>query len=68
MMHILEEIGNKIKKRRKFLKLTQKDLAEISGVSLRSLIQAENGKGNLTLKQISKILDTLGLTIEVKVK
>jgi len=67
-MHILEETGNQIKHRRKFLKLTQKDLAEISGVSLRSLIQAENGNGNLTLKQISKILDTLGLTIEVKVK
>jgi transcriptional regulator with XRE-family HTH domain len=68
-MHIsIKEIGNVIKQRRKFLKITQKDLSEIANVSLRSLIQAEQGNRNMTVNQLSKILDVLGLKIDIKVK
>jgi transcriptional regulator with XRE-family HTH domain len=68
-MHILiKKIGTVIKERRKFLKITQRNLAEISQVSLRSLIQVEGGKSNITVNQLAKIMDTLGLTIEIKIK
>lgn len=68
-MHIfVQNIGHKIKERRRFLKITQKDLSEMAGISLRSLIQVENGSTNITIIQLSKILDTLGLTIEIKVR
>lgn len=61
-------MGDKIKKRRKYLKLTQIDLAEITGMSRRSLQMLEKGDGNPTFEQLSKILSTLGLEINIKVK
>ncbi|MCF8241482.1 MAG: helix-turn-helix domain-containing protein [Melioribacteraceae bacterium] len=62
------EIGNEIKQRRKFLKITQQELSEIVGVGLRSLIDIESGKGNPTIDQLQKVLSVLGLTFEIKVK
>lgn len=61
------EIGNEIKQRRKFLKITQQELSEIVGIGLRSLIDIESGKGNPTIDQLQKVLSTLGLTFEIKV-
>lgn len=61
------EIGKIIRDRRKFLKITQKDLAEIAGLSLRNFVDIENGKANPTLDALQKILDALGLQITVKV-
>ena len=63
-----KEIGQLIKKRRKFLKLTQIDLTEIIGMSRRSLQMLEKGEGNPTFEQLSKILSTLGLEINISVK
>ncbi len=63
-----KDIGQLIKKRRKFLKLTQIDLAEIIGMSRRSLQMLEKGEGNPTFEQLSKILSTLGLEIQISVK
>ena len=57
----LKEIGQKIRTRRKVLRLRQKDLAELAGVTLRGLTDLENGKANPTLKQLGKIADVLGL-------
>ena len=62
-MKELEQIGEDIRKRRKSLGIIQTDLAEISGVSLRSLKEIETGKGNPTLSNLLKILNTLGLKI-----
>ncbi len=62
------EIGKIINERRKFLKITQKELAEISGLGLRSLIDIESGKSNPTIDQLQKVFSALGLTILVKVK
>ena len=61
------EIGKIIRDRRKFLKITQKDLAEIVGLSLRNFVDIENGKANPTLDALQKITDALGLQITVKV-
>ena len=62
------EIGQNIRERRKFLRITQKELSEIVGIGLRSLIDIESGKGNPTIEQLQKIVSALGLTIEIKVK
>lgn len=64
----LLEIGQLIRKRRKFLGTMQKDLSEITGISLRSLIDIETGKGNPTIKQLNKILEALGLTLKLSVE
>lgn len=66
-MH-LSRLINKIKKRRENLKVTQENLAKLSGVGLRTLKQFESGNGNPTLKTIEKIADVLGLEICLKVK
>ncbi len=47
------------------LGIIQPELADIAGVSLRSLIDIENGTGNPTLVQIMKLLDALGLKIKI---
>lgn len=62
-----KEIGKIIRDRRKFLKITQKDLAEIVGLSLRNFVDIENGKANPTLDALGKITDALGLEITIKV-
>jgi transcriptional regulator with XRE-family HTH domain len=57
-----------IQSRRKLLQLTQIDLAEISEISLRSLKSIELGDGNPGLYQIGKLLDAIGLQIEIGAK
>ena len=67
-MHInmtKNEIGQIIKERRVYLNITQKDLAEIVGISLRSLVDIEKGNGNPTIDQLNKILNALGLAIKI---
>ena len=59
----IHEIGEVIKSRRKFLRLTQDELAEISGISLRSLKAIELGKGNPSIAQLNKLLDAIGLKV-----
>jgi transcriptional regulator with XRE-family HTH domain len=69
MVHF-EKLVHQVKQRREMLQVTQETLAELSGVGLRTLKQFESGKGNPTLKIISKLADTLGLelTFELKAK
>ncbi|MGJ3235573.1 helix-turn-helix domain-containing protein [Marivirga sp.] len=67
MLHFSELIET-IKARREMLQVNQEMLAELSGVSLRALKQFESGKGNPTLKTISKLADALGLELTLKVK
>lgn len=63
-----ENLGKIIKQRRKFLGITQKELSEIVGIGLRSLISIESGKGNPTIETLFSILEALGLTYEIKVE
>lgn len=62
------EIADYIVRRRKTLKISQRELAELSGVSLHSLSNLESGKGNPTLESLLKVADTLGVTITAGVK
>jgi transcriptional regulator with XRE-family HTH domain len=60
-----QEIGQKFRMRRRFLRLRQRDLAELAGVTLRGLTDLERGLANPTLKQLAKIADVLGLQINL---
>ena len=64
----VKEIGEEIKKRRKFLRITQIDLAEITGIGVRSLQYIERGQMNPSVEQLEKILEALGLEIIVRTK
>lgn len=58
-----QRIGLEVRARRKFLRLRQRDLAELAGVTLRGLTYLEKGTGNPTLGQLAKISDVLGMVI-----
>ena len=57
------EMADYIVRRRKTLMISQRELAELSGISLHSLSNLESGKGNPTLESLLKVADTLGVTI-----
>lgn len=62
------EFHTLIKARRSLLGLTQQDLADYSGLSLRLIKQIEAGNGNPSMSTLSKIADALGLEIVLRVK
>ena len=64
----IKEIGIEIKRRRKYLSITQEDLAEITGISRRSLQYIEKGEMNPSIEQLEKILEALGLEIIIRTK
>lgn len=66
-MHF-DYIKDKVKARREVLNVTQEQLAEISGVGLRTLKQFESGKGNPTLQTLQKLANALGLEVKLEVK
>ena len=65
---IMQNISTIIKERRKTLSITQQELAELAGVGINTLTKIERGEANPSLEILHKVLDTLGLEIEVKVK
>ena len=52
-----------IKERRVLLGLTQQDLADISGVGLRTIKLVESLKGNPSIDVLSRLGDVLGLEL-----
>lgn len=62
------EIGCFIAKRRKSLNVDQRDLARVCGISEHSLCNLERGSGNPTFDLIEKILEALGLEIQLQPK
>jgi len=61
------KIGKIIKKRRLELNLELKDLQDYSGVNYASISDIENGKANPTIKTLEKLLDALGMQINIEV-
>lgn len=57
-----------IKQRRKLLKITQQELSEYSGVSLKMVKNIENRKANPSVKTLSAIGEILGLSLELTIK
>lgn len=57
-----------IRERRSLLGLTQQDLADYTGLSLRIIKSIEAGKGNPSMSTLTKIAEVLGLEIMLKVK
>ena len=62
------KIGKTIRIRRKELNLELKDLQDYSGVNYVSISEIENGKANPTVKTLEKLLDVLGMELDIKVK
>lgn len=61
-------LGERIKERRILLKITQSELADIAGVSVRTVISLENNTGNPSLEVLSQVADVLGLEVVLQLK
>ena len=57
-----------IKERKDILRINQEYLAELSEVGIATLKRFESGKGNITLTNLQKIADILGLEITLELK
>jgi y4mF family transcriptional regulator len=60
-----QSIGNLVKKTRKDMRITQKDLALTSGTGLRFIIELEQGKPTCQLGKVLTVLKTLGITVQL---
>ncbi len=59
------EIGSIVRNRRQTLRTTQQALADMSGVSVRMIKAIEGGYANPSVGTIGKILDVLGMQLQI---
>lgn len=64
----LSSIGQLIQERRSSLQIKQEDLAELAGITTKTIYMLESGKGNPSYKTLAQILNVLGLEITVQLK
>jgi len=67
-MPLKEEIGQKIRERRRELGMEQTDLQDYAEVGSTTVSRLERGKANVTLDTLERILEVLGLEVVVKVR
>ena len=58
-----KEIGEKIKKRRRELKLSQEELAEILDVTYQQIQRYENGTNKLNVENIQMVAEALSMPL-----
>jgi transcriptional regulator with XRE-family HTH domain len=61
----MEEIGKQIAERCKKKGLSQQDLAEMSGISPRTINSVELGKANPSINVLSKMVKPLGFVVSL---
>ncbi|MEO0551959.1 MAG: helix-turn-helix domain-containing protein [Bacteroidota bacterium] len=66
-MH-LEQLTITLRERREVLGVTQEQLADLSGVGLRTLKALESKKSNPTLGTLTKLADVLGMELKLVIK
>ncbi|GAA3699238.1 hypothetical protein GCM10023081_40140 [Arthrobacter ginkgonis] len=59
----VEELGGRIRAARKEAGLTQKDLADLAGISERTVRAIETGTGNPALAAVAAAANVLGLRL-----
>lgn len=68
MRDIMINLGGKIRQRRELLGLVQPQLGALSGVNTRTIQLVEQGKGNPSLETLLRLIDPLGLNLELVLK
>ena len=62
------DLSETMKQRRTELGITQRDLAELSGVSICTIKDIERGIGNPSLSNVKRILEVLGMVIRYEIR
>ena len=58
-------IADFVRQQRKYYNLTQRDLADRSGVGIRFVRELEGGKVTLRMDKVNTVLDLFGVTLGV---
>ena len=58
-----KEIGERIKKRRRELKMSQEELAETLGVTYQQVQRYENGMNKLNVENVQTVADALNMPV-----
>lgn len=64
----VEELAVSVRGARRELGLTQQELAELSGVSVRAISALEAGESAITFNRLLAILSVVGLSLSLEVK
>jgi y4mF family transcriptional regulator len=64
--HVAKSIGNIVRAERERQELTQEELALAAGVSYRTVLQIEQGKPTSRLDVVVRVLEALGLALDVR--
>lgn len=64
----LQDIASFIVSRRERLKITQQDISDLSGISLRTVKSIEKGNTSYSISNLQKMADALGAEIELVIK
>ncbi|MBQ7448764.1 MAG: helix-turn-helix transcriptional regulator [Paludibacteraceae bacterium] len=64
----MDSLGQIIKRRRMELGITQQTLALLAGIGINTLVAIERGKLSVSLSTLMKVLDCLGLEMNLKIK
>ncbi len=64
----LQDVGGRIRKKRKASRLRIDDAAALCGVSVDLLSRLENGKSGVATDRVLKVLDGIGLVMIVRDK
>ncbi len=62
----MREVGQRARVRRRSLGIDQQTLAELAGVSRKSVSEIERGKATIQMDVLIRVLVVLGLTLEVR--
>ena len=65
MVQTPQDIGTAIRKTRKSMSITQKNLALTSGTGLRFIIDLEKGKPTCQLAKVLTVLQALGIKVQL---
>jgi transcriptional regulator with XRE-family HTH domain len=65
---LVNQIAEAIRTRRKELEITQLHLSELSDISVNTIYKLERAQGNPSIEIIQKLMDVLGLELNIEVK
>lgn len=63
-----DELGQDLRSRRKALRISQEDLADLVGVNRRAISELERGIGGTAVRTVIAVCDALGLVLRVEPK
>lgn len=58
-------LGEQLRQRRREMRLSQQELADLASVAVRSVHAAEHGKPTLRLDTLTDLCDALGLELRI---